>query len=138
MATSKVFDLDATIASEHQAALASIRTVKVKLFGEEFRVVTDVNTYAAVMSDAEASGEGVLKQMHALIHEGDLARFKTTLAGQRGLSAEVLGKIVNGLFEAAAERPTTSSSGSGRGAVRKTSKSGSVANARSSAQHAKT
>jgi hypothetical protein len=112
---SKVHDIDAMIREDHEKALAEITSVPVKLFGEEFRVQTDLNVYQTALVTEDESGGTLLNIIHSIIHPDDLDRFKKTLAMQKGLSAQVLGGIVNGLLEAAADRPTKSSSGSGTG-----------------------
>jgi len=116
----KTFDIDALISADLNKAKAEIETQEVKLFGKTFRIYTDVNLYLGLGIDTGDPGS-IIGLLNTIIHEDDLAEFKSTLSSQRGLNAEVLVKIVSGLLEAASERPTTPSSGSGTGRKRNTS-----------------
>lgn len=116
----KTFDIDALISADLDKAKAEIATQEVKLFGKTFRIYTDVNLYLGLGIDT-GDAASIIGLLNTIIHEDDLAEFKTTLSSQRGLNAEVLVKIVSGLLEAASERPTTPSSVSGSGRKRSTS-----------------
>jgi hypothetical protein len=116
--TRKVIDIDAEIRDELAEARASIHSVRIKLFGEEFRVQTDLNLYRVFITDE--SGDP-LDFLHSIIHADDLARFKDTLKRQSGINQTVLAKIVEKIVEAATERPIKSSSGSTPGRTKRAS-----------------
>lgn len=115
MATKKVVDLDALISGDIALALEDRQFIPVKLFGKEWRVSNQTNTFINLRAgegDAKAFAEFIIN----IIHEDERQDFSTALMQADGITPEVLMKVINHLFEAVADHPTKSSSGSSRSA----------------------
>ena len=112
---------------------SKLLTTKIKVFGEEFEVSTDVNQWLMLKmigGDAGALAkvvEGMLqfRQLQPGLTDKQLAQARMddyaaqqhwdeTMAKQRGLKIESIIGLVNKIVEHVAERPTKSSSGSSR------------------------
>lgn len=126
MTNSKVLDLDAALGLD----AAPQHTKRVKLLGEEWTIVCDLNSFAAT-NLASGDVEGVMNFIRSMILPEEwpafarIASMHPALAGEEG-SANLI-KLVNALTEVAGERPTTPSSISPRGGSRRTSSPKSAA-----------
>jgi len=109
-----IIDLDKIIKEDRDAAIDQTSYIKMKLFGDEFRVTTNPNVYTSL---AAGSGDpnAIASLLTGMLHTDDRDNFKNKLMGADGINAEVLLKILNAMLEAVAERPTKSPSGSSRG-----------------------
>lgn len=128
----KIIDIDSQLPVKPDAPTV---TQPVRLFGQEWDVVCDVNSFtlASLLSgEVQAYTEFLL---HAVVDEQQAA-MRRVLTEQRGLDPERLAAIVNALVEVMAERPTVSPSASSRTASKRTSSRKSTA-ASSSARAAR-
>lgn len=128
----KIIDLDAQLPAQPDAPLV---TRKVKLFGEQWDVVCDVNSFtlaSLITGDVQAYTEFLLSS----VVDEQRAAMRRALTAQRGLDAERLASITNALVEVMSERPTESPSASSRTASNRTSSRKSAA-ASSSARAAR-
>lgn len=92
-------------------------TTKVTLFGRQWTVRCDINAF--VLSSLASGDAGAIATfLKDVVIEED---WPATLAAQRNLDPERLGKIVAALVEAASERPTESPARSSRTAKNRTS-----------------
>lgn len=113
------FDMDAFIADQRDAALKTVKYNPMTLFGREWRLTTEPNVFVA-LAGAYGDIEAMTSMIGNCVHPDERADFRKALMSADGINAEVLMKLLNGLVEAAAERPTTSRSGSStRSAVKK-------------------
>jgi hypothetical protein len=110
----EIIDLDSIIRADREAAVDSAKYVKMKVFGNEYRITTSPNIYTSL-----AAGTGdpvaIANLITNVLHEDDRDSFTKELMNAAGISAEVLLKMLNAMLEAVAERPTKSSSGSSTG-----------------------
>lgn len=110
----EIIDLDSIIRADREAALDAAKYVKIKVFGEEYRITTSPNIYTSL-----AAGTGdpvaIASLITNVLHEDDRDAFTKALMNAEGISAEVLLKMLNSMLEAVSERPTKSSSGSSTG-----------------------
>lgn len=104
-------DLDAQLADAFAAAEKKRKYNKVKLFGREWRVTTEPNTYAA-LAGSYGDVEALVTMLTNIVHPDERQDFHKALLSFENLDADVLMEILNGLVEVAGERPTKSSSGS--------------------------
>lgn len=105
------FDLDALIKDDVAAALKAQKWNKVKLFDREWRITTEPNVFAA-LAGSYGDIEALVSMMKNMVHPDEQDDFHKALLDNPAINAEVLMKILTGLVEAAAERPTKSPSGS--------------------------
>lgn len=122
----KIIDLDAQIGP----ADAPLVTRKVKLFGEEWDVVCDVNSFtlaSLLNGDVQAYTEFLLTS----VIDEQRAAMRRALTSQRNLDAERLAAITNALVEVMSARPTESPSASSRTVSKRTSSPKSAANSSS-------
>ena len=110
-AKNKPFDLDALIADDLEKALKSQKWNKVKLFDQEWRITTEPNVFAA-LAGSYGDIEALVSMIKNIVHPDEREDFHKAILQHEGINAEVLMKILTGLVEAAAERPTKSPSGS--------------------------
>jgi hypothetical protein len=120
-----IVDIDAAIGDDLAKSQASIGSVPIKVFGETFRVLNDINTFLLLQVGGDDAA-AIAKMMVSLIHEDDRAAFKGALGRQRGLTAEILLKVFDGMMEAATNHPTQSSPGSSSGSNTNTGSANSV------------
>lgn len=121
------FNMDEYIQEQRDTALANIKYSKMTLFDRDWRLTSEPNVFVAL-----AGSYGDIEAMTAMIsnavHPDERADFRKALMAADGINAEVLMKLLNGLVEAAAERPTKSPSGSStRRVVKKAAPQKSVA-----------
>ena len=114
------YDIDAMLAEPLADAHKARKWNKAKIFGEEWRVTTEPNVYTAI-SASTGDPEALTSIITRMIHPDERQKFHTVLLEMDELTADVLLALVNGLVEAAAERPTKSSTASSR--TRSTKKS---------------
>jgi hypothetical protein len=132
-----VVDVDAILAEKGLTpqAVEDIETFSITLFGEEnIRVLKTTNMFNLMMfgSDDNDDTARSVKAIVEMVHPDDQRRFKTAIARQASLSAEVLVEIINQMLSGATgANPTSSSSASGRTAKRSTSRALSAANSSS-------
>jgi hypothetical protein len=110
-AKKSVFDLDALIAPDVEAARKAQKWNKVKLFDREWRITTEPNVFAA-LAGSYGDVEALVSMVKNIVHPEEREDFHKELLMRDYINAEVLMKILTGLIEAAAERPTKSPSGS--------------------------
>jgi hypothetical protein len=116
-AMAKMIDFDDLLASEDDEP---IHTVPFKLFGREWTLVCDVNSFAlAAISTGDSAAIGNF--FDSIILDEEKAEFRQALSTARGLTGEKLAALVMKMIEVASERPTTPPSGSSRGAGKSTS-----------------
>ena len=120
---SKIIDLDAQFAGE---PAEPIHTRKVKLFGEEWTVVCDVNSFV-LTNISNGDTKAFMEFLENVVVEEEKARMRQALSSQRGLTAEKLLRIIVALMEVVAARPTQSPSASSRTASKRTSSPKSTA-----------
>jgi hypothetical protein len=106
-------DLDAQLSDLIADAAKKRKYNKVKLFGKEWRVTTEPNTYAA-LAGSFGDIEALVAMITNIVHPDEREDFHKTLLQAEDLNADILMQILNGLVEVAGERPTKSSSGSSR------------------------
>jgi hypothetical protein len=127
-----VIDLDAIIRAKQEAAAAEIPVITIRLFDRDWRIYADLNSYTALGFDG-GDPSAMRQFIDNLVHEDEREEFQRVVSGQRGITPEILGDIVRGFVEAAAERPTKSPSASAGGASKRTSSPKSTAARRSTA-----
>jgi len=88
--------------------------VSVKLFGREWRVVTQQNVFTA-LAGGGGDPQAILSLISNIVHPDERDDFRMTLMKQEGMDAPILLDILNSLTEVAAERPTSSPAGSSGG-----------------------
>lgn len=94
-----------------------VETVLVKnIFGQDFKVVRDVNLWGVMMvADEDPKLSDLVRLTTSLIADEDQVRFKSLIAKQRNLKAEKLNNLISRLVEVASDgHPTSSSSASSR------------------------
>lgn len=112
----KIIDLDAQLPESNTPVV----TRKVKLFGEQWDVVCDINSFtlaSLLTGDVQAYTEFLLSS----VVEDQRAAMRRALTAQRNLDPERLASITNALVEVMSERPTESPSASSRTASKRTS-----------------
>lgn len=118
MTNNKVIDLDDLIGGEDEDL--PVHTRQAKLFGRNWTLVCDVNTFGlAALTTGDPAA--IVDFIRSIIHPDEVDEFMGAFRKQRNLSGERLAKIVNALIEAASERPTKQPSVSSRGASSRTS-----------------
>jgi len=125
----KALDLDAKLGFDDEP----IHTKDIILFGQEWTVVCDANSYAL---SALASGDVTAYRdylVNTVVPEQREA-MHTTLLRQRGLTAERFVAIIEAVFEVVSEVPTTRASASSRTPAKKTSARKSAAPSSSKAR----
>ena len=105
------FDIDALIADDVAAAIKAQKWNKIKLFDQEWRITTEPNVFAA-LAGSYGDIEALVSMTKNIVHPDEREEFHKALLAQDAINAEVLMKILTGLVEAAAERPTKSPSAS--------------------------
>lgn len=106
MATpNKPIDLDAQLGFD----LTPAPTKPVRLFGSEWTIVCDVNSFAISDIMSGDSG-GIARFIRGVVIESEQEAFTKALAKVPNLDGEKLGKLLEVLIEAASERPTESPS----------------------------
>lgn len=108
---SSAFDIDALIAPDIEAARKAQKWNKVILFQREWRITTEPNVFAA-LAGSYGDVEALVSMVKNIIHPDEREDFHKELLERDHINADVLMKILSGLVEAAAERPTKSPSGS--------------------------
>ena len=116
---STAFDLDALIAPDVEAARKAQKWNRVKLFDQEWRITTEPNVFAA-LAGSYGDVEALVSMVKNIVHPDEREDFHKALLERDYMNADVLMKILTGLVEAAAERPTKSPSGSSGTSTRKT------------------
>jgi hypothetical protein len=106
-------DLDALLADDIAAVIKATKWNKIKLFDKTWRITTEPNVFAS-LAGSYGDVEALVSIIKNVVHPDEREEFHRTLLGADGINAEVLMKLLNHLVEAAAERPTTSPSGSSR------------------------
>lgn len=102
----KVLDLDTQLGLD---LVSDVPTKKVTLFGREWTITCDVNSFA--LSDIMAGDAGgIARFLRGLIADEEADAFAAALSRVRNLDAEKLAALLNALVEVAAERPTESPS----------------------------
>ena len=122
-------DIDARLSEKFgDAPRKEPKTVPIKLFGEEFRVVQDVNAWDMLqLVNPDTTVQAVAAIFTHIIHEDDVARFSSVMGRQRGMNDEEMMLIFTAVVEAAASgHPTDSSSGSRRTTQKKAAAKRSV------------
>jgi hypothetical protein len=109
--TSKPIDLDALIADDIAKAIKATKWNKVTLFGETWRITTEPNVFAA-LAGSYGDIEALVSMIKNIVHPDEREAFHKALLSSEGITADVLMKLLSGLVEAAAERPTKSPSAS--------------------------
>lgn len=121
MTNPKVIDLDSQLDFD---ADAPKHTKKVRLLGEEWTVVCDLNSFAATNLTSGDSA-AVMQFIRSMLLPEEWPEFARIASQHPALSGENGGKnlvtLVNALTEVAGERPTKPSSTSPRGGSRRTS-----------------
>ena len=115
-ASKKAIDLDAQLGFDSTPA----PTKTVRLFGSEWTIICDVNSFA--LSDV-MSGDagGIARFIRGMVIEAEQDAFTRALAKVPNLDGEKLGKLLEALIEAAGERPTEQPSPARRTAGSQTS-----------------
>lgn len=118
MSNAKILDLDAKLG--FAASEAPVHVKQVRLFGAEWTIICDVNSFtlSRVMS---GNPEAVVDFLINAVEESQRVAFVKVMSDQKDLSPERLGSILNAFVEVAAERPTTPPSASGSTPAKKTS-----------------
>ena len=114
-----ITDIDDVISALLETSRKSTKFKKVRVLGMDVRVSTNPNvytTFAAMGGDNSA----VAKMVTNLIHEDDREAFSRKLMETEGVDTDVVLAIIEKFSEVAAERPTTSPSGSSRGSTTRT------------------
>ena len=110
-AASKPVDLDALLKPDIDKAIKTTKWNKVTLFGETWRITTEPNVFAA-LAGSYGDIEALVSMIKNIVHPEEREDFHKALLSAEGITADVLMKLLGGLVEAAAERPTKSPSGS--------------------------
>jgi len=111
----KIHDIDADLGEDEP-----VPTTKVKLFDKEWTVPCSVNTFTLSSLQLGSPGAVAAFLVNSVVAE-EQDEFAAVLSRQPNLTTEKLLKIVNGLIEAATERPTESPASSSRQATKRTS-----------------
>ena len=124
---STVIDIDAQLTPVSDEP---VHTRPVRLFGAEWTLVCDVNSFEmAYVSTGDA--QAIVDFLINSVIEEERGMFARTFAAQPSMSPERLGEILRSLVEVMAERPTTPRSVSGSQAAARTvvrnSKAGTAA-----------
>lgn len=119
----RVIDLDSQLDLDKDDGPVTTKTVK--LFGEEWTIVCDLNFWNITTAGADA--EGISRLLLGVVAEDQRADFTAAMGRVRNLTVEKLLEIVQAIMEVAAERPTKPPSASTRGATKPTSARKSVA-----------
>lgn len=102
MANPKVHDLDSQLGLD----LAFVSpTKRVKLFGQEWTIVCDVNAFA-VADILSGDVGGIARFIRGVVAPDEADAFAAALGRVPNLDGEKLGQILNVLIEVAGERPT--------------------------------
>lgn len=109
-----VTDLDALLADDIAKAVKATKWNKITLFDREWRITTEPNVFAA-LAGSYGDIEALVSMIGNIVHPDEREDFHKALLSAEGITADVLMKLLNGLVEAAAERPTKSPSGSSGG-----------------------
>jgi hypothetical protein len=112
-ASSNIIDLDAQLAGDIAEALKARKWNKIKLFGQEWRITTEPNVFAA-LAGSYGDIPALVSILTNVVHPDERTDFHRAMLDADGINAEVLMKLINGIVEASAERPTKSPSGSSR------------------------
>lgn len=110
--------MDDFIAEQRDAALKNIKYSKMTLFDREWRLTSEPNVFVA-LAGSYGDIEAMTSMIGNAVHPDERGDFRTALMNADGINAEVLMKLLNGLVEAAAERPTKSPSASSTQSARK-------------------
>jgi len=110
-------DLDALLADDIAAAIKAEKWNKITLFGETWRITTEPNVFAA-LAGSYGDVEALVSMIKGVVHPDEREDFTKALYTADGITADVLMKLLNGLIEAAAERPTKSPSASSRASTK--------------------
>lgn len=117
MRNNNVIDLDAMLGDDEDGP---IHTRPATLFGREWTIVCDVNTFGlAALTTGDPAA--IIDFIRSVVHPDQVDDFMAAFRSQKRLSGDRLAKIVSALVEAASERPTKQPSVSSRGASKKTS-----------------
>lgn len=135
MTTKKVIDLDAQLGFDEPDE--PLHTKTVSLFGREWTVVCDLNSFG-MTAFMTGDVQGIVELLLGLVVEGERDDFVKALSRKRNLDAEKLRDIINALIEVAAEVPTKQPSASSRTATKRTSKPKSVASSSATRARAST
>lgn len=123
MTNPKIIDLDSELGFENDEP---VPTKKIKLFGREWTIVCDLNTFT--MADIASGDAGsIARFVRNIVVEDEQSDFSAALSAAKNMTGEKLGQLLAALIEAASERPTKSPSPSARTAKKKTSALKSVA-----------
>jgi hypothetical protein len=125
-----LIDIDAILrekfgADDDQPAIA---TVPIKILDEEFKVQKDLNAFNLLQLGNLEDTSVIIKMMVNAVVPDERPRFKSTLGGASGLTAEKLLAIFQAMVEAASTtpggspRPTDSSSASKAGTPKRGAK----------------
>jgi len=101
MASNKVHDLDTQLGLD----LTPAPTKKIKLFGQEWNIVCDVNAFA-VADILSGDVGGIARFIRGVVAPDEADAFAAALGRVPNLDGEKLGQILNVLIEVAGERPT--------------------------------
>ena len=111
--TTSPIDLDALLADNIAASVKATKWNRIKLFDRTWRITTEPNVFAA-LAGSYGDVEALVSMIKNIVHPDEREDFHRALLAKDGINAEVLMKLLNGLIEAAAERPTKLPSGSSR------------------------
>lgn len=109
-----VTDLDALLADDIAKAVKATKFNMITLFGKKWRITTEPNVFAA-LAGSYGDVQALVSMIVNIVHPEEREEFHKALLSAQGINADVLMKLLNGLVEAAAERPTKSPSGSSGG-----------------------
>lgn len=112
-AASNIIDIDARLADDIAAALKAAKWNKIRLFGEEWRITTEPNVFAA-LAGSYGDIPALVSILTNIVHPDERTAFHQAMLNADGINADVLMKLINHIVEAAAERPTKSPSVSSR------------------------
>jgi len=126
MPVAKAFDIDALLADALAEAASKTVYIKVKLFGREWRISSQINTFLALRA-GEGDTKAFTEFLMNVAHPDERAEFQDALYRIEPLTADILLIIINNLMEAVANHPTKSSSGSSRTAKTSVAKPKSAA-----------
>lgn len=110
-------DLDALLADDIAAAVKSTKWNTITLFKRKWRITTEPNVFAA-LAGSYGDVEALVSMIINIVHPEERDDFHKALLSAEGINADVLMKLLNGLVEAAAERPTKSPSASSEGSAK--------------------
>jgi len=105
------FDIDSLIAPDVAALRKAQKWNVVILFDQDWRITTEPNVFAA-LAGSYGDIEALVSMIKNIVHPDERDDFHKALLDRDYINADVLMKILGGLVEAAAERPTKSPSGS--------------------------